>query len=260
VADPALVERALHPTVEIPRAQPPLEALPAQLTPSESWPESLRDVVTRRVAELVDFQGRKLALRYLKLVEHVVDQEKSVTAGSELLVTEACARGCFSLMATKDEYEVARLHLLAEEQESFHRAFPGARRVYMLKPPLLTSLGLKRKIKPVRSARPAFTILRAGRRLRGTPLDVFGWTAERRSEHRFLAEYLQNVDRAMILLAPETFNEVLAVVDSANQVHGYSHVRQASIAKARTEVEGVFATLLRQPAELEGQRSYSSPA
>jgi indolepyruvate ferredoxin oxidoreductase len=260
VADPGLVEQALHPVAESPPLLHPIVALPAQLTLNESWPELLRQVVSRRVTELVAFQSKKLALRYLKLVEHVAEQEEAAIGNADLMVTEAFARGCFSLMATKDEYEVARLHLLTEEQEAFETAFPGARRVYLLKPPLLAALGLKRKIKLVRSARPAFTILRGARRLRGTPFDVFGWTEEHRFERRFFAEYLQNVDQVMTYLSPETVAEVLAVVDSANRVHGYSHVRRASIATVRSEVEGLNAALLSRSAKHEGERSYSTPA
>ena len=100
--------------------------------------------------------------------------ERSATADPQLPVTESFARGLFALTAVKDEYEVARLHLLDEEQEAFARAFPGARPVYLLKPPLLARLGLRRKIKLVRTARPAFRLLRAGRHLRGTPFDLFG--------------------------------------------------------------------------------------
>jgi indolepyruvate ferredoxin oxidoreductase len=260
VADPELVERALHPVVEKRPTLNQFEALPEELTPSRHWPEPLRQMVARRVTELIAFQGRPIALRYLKLVTGVAEKEEAALAGPAGVITEAFASGCFSLMATKDEYEVARLHLLAEEQASFESAFPGARRVYLLKPPLLAALGLQGKIKLVRSARPAFTVLRAARRLRGTPLDLFGWTAERRSERRFFAEYLQNVDRVISHLSPETVADVRAVVDSANRVHGYSHVRQAGMASVRAEVEESIAALLGRSAPYEAQPLYSAPA
>ena len=123
-------------------------------------------------------------------------------------VTETFARGLYALTAIKDEYEVARLHLLDEEREAFATAFPGARPVYMLKPPLLAHLGLQRKIKLVRSARPAFHVLRAARHLRGTPFDPFGWTAERTGRTAFLAEYLSWVALALEHLTPATVDAV----------------------------------------------------
>jgi indolepyruvate ferredoxin oxidoreductase len=241
VADPTIVSRALesgnavgasgadrHPTA-------PVE-LPAGLRPDETWPRALQDVGALRSAELVAFQNARLARRYVEGVRAVVAKERAGTGAGELPVSEAFARGLYALMATKDEYEVARLHLLPAEQDSFARAFPGARPVYMLKPPLLASLGLKRKIKLVRTARPAFGLLRAARHLRGTPLDVFGWSAEHRAERRFLTEYLSVVDTALHQLTPDSVDTVLSVVDGANRVHGYSHVRHASIIAVRAEV------------------------
>jgi indolepyruvate ferredoxin oxidoreductase len=137
------------------------------------------------------------------------------------------------LVAVKDEYEVARLHLLPAEQKAFERAFPGSRRVYMLKPPMLARLGLRRKIKLVRTARPAFRLLRSGRRLRGTPFDVFGWSAERRHQRQFLAEYLDWVQTALALLTPANVAAVDRIIDTANDVRGYSHIRQANMATVR---------------------------
>jgi indolepyruvate ferredoxin oxidoreductase len=103
----------------------------------------------------------------------------------------------------------------------------------MLKPPLLARFGLRRKIKLVRSARPAFRILRAARHLRGTPFDPFGWTAERKAERQFVAEYLSWVAVALDHLTPATVDAVRAIVDAGNDVHGYAHVRQSSIAAVR---------------------------
>ena len=158
-------------------------------------------------------------------------------------MTASFARGLYALTAVKDEYEVARLHLLDEEQEAFGRAFPGARPVYMLKPPLLASLGLRHKIKLVRTARPAFRLLRSGRHLRDTPFDPFGWSAERRGERRFRDEYLAWVAIALAHLTPATTDAVRAIVDLANDVHGYAHVRQASIVNVQAQAARQLAAL-----------------
>jgi indolepyruvate ferredoxin oxidoreductase len=245
VAEPDLVAGALTPSEEAP-AHRPATVLPGHLEPDASWPDPLRAVARRCTSELVAFQGTRLARRYLDQVRRLAERESAVGGDANLAVTEAFARGLFALTAVKDEYEVARLHLLDEETEAFEKAFPGARRVYLLKPPLLATLGLKGKIKLVRSARPSFALLRAARRLRGTPFDVFGWTAERRAERRYLGEYLAVVETAMAHLTPDSSDAVRALVDSANQVHGYSHVRQASMARVRADVT-------RQLKELTGQ-------
>jgi indolepyruvate ferredoxin oxidoreductase len=242
VALPETLAEALAPTVHDPPA-PPATEVPADLEPDADWPEALRQLVRLRVAELIAFQSTGVARTYLKRVAEVAGTERSASGDPQLSVTASFARGLYALTAVKDEYEVARLHLLEEEQQAFARAFPGARPVYMLKPPLLASLGLQRKIKLARSARPAFHLLRAGRHLRGTPLDPFGWSAERRGERRFHDEYLSWVDIALGHLTPATADAVRAVVDLANDVHGYAHVRRASIARVRAEATRQLAAL-----------------
>ncbi|HWE65226.1 MAG TPA: indolepyruvate ferredoxin oxidoreductase family protein [Acidimicrobiales bacterium] len=236
VAQPSLVADALAPPEARPDHRPP-HPLPADFTPDGSWPEALRQSVEIRTAELIAFQSARLARDYLQRVRRVAEREFQATDDPLRPVTQAFARGLFALMASKDEYEVARLHLLPEEQEAFARAFPGARRVYLLKPPLLAALGLKGKIKLTRSARPAFTLLRTARHLRGTPLDVFGWSAERRAERQFLDDYLEVVETALGHLTPVSAGAVEALVDLANNVHGYAHIRSASMAAARQRAD-----------------------
>jgi indolepyruvate ferredoxin oxidoreductase len=242
VALPEALTEALSPTVDDPPTRPATE-VPADLEPDADWPEALRQLVRSRVAELIAFQSTGVARTYLRRVAEVAGTERSASGDPQLPVTASFARGLYALTAVKDEYEVARLHLLEEEQQAFARAFPGARPVYMLKPPLLASLGLQRKIKLARTAKPAFRLLRAGRRLRGTPVDPFGWSAERRGERKFHDEYLSWVAIALEHLTPATADAVRAVVDLANDVHGYSHVRQASIARVREEATRQLAAL-----------------
>jgi len=242
VATPDVVADVLAPADEPTRVEP-VRRVPPHLEPAPEWPDALRRVVSVRVAELIDFQSERVARDYLERVRDVAGREQAATNDPLFRVTEMFARGLYALVAVKDEYEVARLHLLDEEQGAFASAFPGARRVYMLKPPLLARFGLRRKIKLVRSARPAFRLLRAGRRLRGTPFDIFGWSAERKDEGKFLADYLAWVTTALEHLSPTTVEAVCAVVNAANEVHGYSHVRRAGMTEVRARAAEKLAEL-----------------
>src|SRR5690606_11554396 len=117
------------------------------------------------------YQDRRYAARYADDVERVRAAEERAVPGSTELA-EAVARNLHKLMAYKDEYEVARLSLdpaLAAEVEA--RFGAGARYAWKLHPPVLRALGLQRKITLGRWATPVFRLLRAMRRLRGTPLD-----------------------------------------------------------------------------------------
>jgi indolepyruvate ferredoxin oxidoreductase len=238
VATPEVVAGALAPPPTGVAGSLGERSLPPRLEPDASWPEGLQGVTRLRVGELIDFQSTRVAVHYLDQVRRVAEQELQALGNFSGGVTEAFARGLYALTAVKDEYEVARLHLLPEEQEAFRQAFPGARPVYLLKPPLLARFGLQRKIKLVRSATPAFRFLRAARHLRGTPFDLFGWTAERRAEGQFLSDYLSWVAVALDHLTPLTADAVRAVVNAANDVHGYAHIRHASSAAVRATVAG----------------------
>jgi indolepyruvate ferredoxin oxidoreductase len=244
VARPDLVDLALAPPGSVASPEPAWP-LAADLQPDPSWPVTLQQVIRLRVAELVEFQSRRVARDYLQRVVHAAGRERAACPDSPLVVTETFARGWYALLAVKDEYEVARLHLLDGERASFARSFPGARPAYLLKPPLLASLGLRHKITLVRSAPVAFRLLRAGRHLRGTPFDLFGWSAERRAERGFRAEYLGWVATALDHLTSANADVARRVVQSANDVHGYAHVRRASIATVRAAAAQSLAELTR---------------
>ncbi len=61
-------------------------------------------------------RARRYARRYVDDVVAVARAERERGAPGETAIAEAYARGLFKLMAYKDEYEVARLHLDAVEQ------------------------------------------------------------------------------------------------------------------------------------------------
>ena len=143
----------------------------------------------RRAAELIDYQDARLAGRYLDLVSAAARADAAGGAAAGL--TEAVTDGFFHLLAYKDEYEVARLHLLPEFDAALAAAVPGRRGVrYQLHPPVLRALGLHSKIGiPAPLARPAFRALRAMRRVRGSKADIFGYSRVRRTERQLAADY-----------------------------------------------------------------------
>ena len=105
------------------------------------------------------------------------------------------ARQLFKLMAYKDEYEVARLHLDAVERAKLDAEFGADAKIYfMLHPPLLRSLGLERKLKLGAWFVPRSPLYRM-RRLRGSRLDPFGKAKVRRVERELVGEYERLISR-----------------------------------------------------------------
>ena len=138
--------------------------------------------------ELTEYQSEKYADDYVAFVRDVAAVEQERAPGSTA-IAESVARHLFKLMAYKDEYEVARLHLAALPAEGkfwFH-----------LHPPILRAMGLKRKIKLGRWFVPAFRMMRAMRGLRGRWLDPFGHAKVRRVERELIGEYRALVERSL---------------------------------------------------------------
>ena len=162
IADPLAVQMTLAPTA------PP------------DTPLSFAELVEARAADLVAYQNAAYARRFRDLVARVEADERVRAPSEDRPVATAYARGLYKLMAYKDEYEVARLHLDPAENAKLAEEFGAqAKTRVMLRPPVLRSVGIRRKIGLHSTARPAFRMLRAARRLRGTALDPFGRTVIR---------------------------------------------------------------------------------
>jgi len=176
----------------------------------------LRRLLEVRVDDLIGYQSAAYARRYAEDVMEV--------AATDPELAEPYARGLHKLMAYKDEYEVARLHLDAVERAKLAAEFgPGAKVRFLLHPPLLRALGVKRKIKLDRWFVPAFRLLRAGRRLRGTPLDIFGLPRVRRVERALIDEYRELVRTVATVEAAEL----------ADVVRGYEDIKLRNVEQFR---------------------------
>jgi indolepyruvate ferredoxin oxidoreductase len=203
----------------------------------------LRRVAELRVPELIAYQDADWARRWAELVRrvHVAEQERT-PGHSEL--AEAVARQLHKLMAYKDEYEVARLHLDAVERAKLDAEFGDDAKVYfMLHPPLLRALGLKRKLKLGRWFVPAFRVLYRMRRLRGTRLDPFGRAEVRRVERELIEDYEAMVAESLTLLTPETHDAVVDLLELPDLVRGYEEIKLRNVTLYRKRAEASLKRL-----------------
>ncbi|MDR7406139.1 MAG: hypothetical protein QN199_05080, partial [Armatimonadota bacterium] len=205
--------------------------------------EESRRLLAVRVGELVDYQDARYAAEYLDFVLRVADRERQVVGRTGPL-THAVARSLFKLMAYKDEYEVARLYLREEFWQHLQRTFPGYRRVrFHLHPPLLRAVGVRRKVAVGPWALGLFRLLRALRRLRGTPLDPFGYLRVRREERELVRWYRGLVERALQALRPDTYVQVVELAAAPEAIRGYEDVKRRHAAKAVERAEESLARL-----------------
>jgi indolepyruvate ferredoxin oxidoreductase len=202
----------------------------------------LRRLLEIRVPELLAYQDARYALRYAHAVARVATAERARSGST--IVAEAYARGLFKLMAYKDEYEVARLHLDATERARVAERFGDAAKVeILLHPPLLRAVGMQRKLRVGPWARPALRALHGARRLRGTPLDPFGRTEVRRVERGLVAEYTALVDEALEHLREDNAAQVAEVAALADVVRGYEQLKLRSVERFRSRGRELLAGL-----------------
>ncbi|HEY6624123.1 MAG TPA: indolepyruvate ferredoxin oxidoreductase family protein [Acidimicrobiales bacterium] len=255
VIDPAAVESALTPTA------PPVPAPPASVRAQlASAPAVLVDLLELRVADLAGYQSAAYARRYLDEVLRAARIEGERTGDPAFPVTIAFAHGLHKLMAYKDEYEVARLHLDPAQQMALSAEFgQGASTNVLLQPPVLKAIGLRRKIHLGPAARPAFWMLRAGRHLRGTPFDLFGWSRMRRTERALVSEYCALVTWSLGQLTPATAGLVTDIAALADEIRGYEDVKRRSIDRFRSRSGELVALLARRSGTGPGKPSHRWP-
>ncbi len=197
---------------------------------------SLDEVITRRVEFLTGYQDSAYAAQYRAFVEKV-RQAESPLGGTKL--TEAVARYLFKLMAYKDEYEVARLHTDAAFTKKLADMFEGdVKLVHHLAPPLMAKVNDKGEL--VKQAygpwmRSAFGLLAKLKGLRGTALDPFGRTEERKTERALIGEYRACIEELLRTLSAANLAQATEIARIPEEIRGYGHVKARHLAAARAK-------------------------
>ncbi len=213
----------------------PEQALKALGETVVAMPEGT-DPVEMRAAHLAKYQNARLARKYRKRVAAAEAVDPGFGA--------ALARGYHKLLAYKDEYEVARLHreTLADAVEQH---FSGVRAMrFHLAPPILGKKDASGR--PVKSEfgpwmMKAFGLLARLKFLRGTPFDLFGYTAERKMERALIREYVRTMKEVQAGLTPETRDIAIQLAELPLEIRGFGHVKQAAAEKAAKRREALLA-------------------
>ncbi|AUH35089.1 hypothetical protein CUV01_00005 [Paracoccus tegillarcae] len=196
-------------------------------------PDHVEDPIAYREARLVDYQGKGLVKKFRKLVDSAPEE-----------LREPVASGYYKLLAYKDEYEVARLHLTTADQVAAQ--WDGDVKLsFHLAPPMLPGKDaegrpLKREFGPW--VLTAFKALAAMKGLRGTPFDVFGYFPERRRERAMIRDYRATMEEVIAKVTPATMPIAVELAELPLSIRGYGLVKD----KAADEAEARRAELLEQ--------------
>jgi indolepyruvate ferredoxin oxidoreductase len=211
---------------------------------------SLDEIVAHRTGLLTNYQNARLARRYRRLVDQV--REAADKGGFGEALPRAVAINYAKLLAYKDEYEVARLFSDGNFEKQLNEAFEGDYRIsFNLAPPILNS-GVDPQGRPKkRSFGPgmmkAFRLLAKLKGLRGTPFDVFGYSAERRMERDLIAGYEKDVATVLGLLSPANAEIAAELLSLPDRIRGYGPVKEKAVADAKARYAQLAADLANPP-------------
>ncbi len=234
--------RAAHdlPSVEKLFASAQVISMPA---PRQGVPE----LVARRVAFLTDYQNAAYARRYEGFVNRVQQAESAL---GKTLLTQNVAKYLFKLMAYKDEYEVARLHTDRSFHDKVQAMFEGDFKLnYHLAPPMIAKKNDKGELQKQKFGPwmlTAFKVLAKFKGLRGTALDPFGHTEERKMERALIVQYQTSIEEVLQTLDAGNHAAAVDIARIPELIRGYGHVKARNVEMAQSQWTEAMAAF-RQP-------------
>jgi indolepyruvate ferredoxin oxidoreductase len=170
------------------------------------------------------YQSRSYAARYTTFLARLTNPALRETASGYL----------YKLMAYKDEYEVARLLTSRTFLQSVREMWEAPAKIsFNLHPPLLRRFGLRGKIELGPWSRIPLRVLAGLRFLRGTPFDIFGYSAHRRMERSLAGWYEKLLLQVQEHLSDENLPLALEIAALPGQIRGYESIKERSVAEVK---------------------------
>jgi indolepyruvate ferredoxin oxidoreductase len=240
--DPAAVETLIKPAPEV-------------MSDARRLSQSLDEMVARRSTFLAAYQDAAYAARYRGWADRAKTIEAARAPGKSGFA-EAVARYLFKLMAYKDEYEVARLYSDGSFIKQVHNELGGERlRFHVhLAPPLLAPVnkatGEPRKLTFGPWIFPLFKLLAKCKFLRGTPLDPFGYSRERKTERRLVHDYETMLAEVLAKLNDGNHHIAVGLAAIPEKIRGFGHVKMRHLKAAKADEAALLEQFRAGPAPL----------
>ncbi len=220
-------------------------------TPQDAVPDNRRlsvdldEAIKRRVGYLTAYQDAAYAQRFAAAVDRVRKVEAERVPGSDAL-TWAVVRNLHKLMAYKDEYEVARLYTDTGFLERVAGMFEGSWKLrFHLAPPLIARADPVTGEPEKRSYGPwmlrAFRLLARLKFLRGTRLDPFGHTTDRREERQLIVDYEARLGQLLEGLTADNHATAVAIASIPDRIRGFGPVKARFLRHAKARENELLA-------------------
>ncbi|NND82103.1 MAG: indolepyruvate ferredoxin oxidoreductase family protein [Gammaproteobacteria bacterium] len=198
----------------------------------------LADIVDFRAADLAAYQNQAYADQYRESVAAVQAREQKLLGEGSERVSIAAAKALHRVMAYKDEYEVGRLYSDGRFQKQLKSAFTGSYKLKLhMAPPLFSKRDpdtghlIKREFGAWML--PMFKMLARLKGLRGTALDIFSYSAERKMERGLITELQETIEIVMAELSEDNAEHAIEIINLALSVRGFGHVKHKNYEQYR---------------------------
>ncbi|MGI9249843.1 MAG: indolepyruvate ferredoxin oxidoreductase family protein [Pseudohongiellaceae bacterium] len=202
-------------------------------------------IVADRYERLCAYQNSAYADDYKAFITTIRTQEHKLfgegqAEGQAELLSQAVSRNLYKLMAYKDEYEVARLYTDGKFMEKLNAAFSGNMKLqFHMAPPLLAKkdpiTGRLKKMALPHFTFHLFKLLAKLKFLRGSRLDLFGYSEERRQERQLIADYKECMQSLLQDINADNYESAVQLANLPEKMRGFGIVKTDNIKKAEHE-------------------------
>ena len=210
--------------------------------------------IARRVKDLEAYQNAGYARRYEEFIKKAALAEVAVAPNSNCEFSVAVSKAYYKLLAIKDEYEVARLHTDGRFRSALNEAFENGGKIkFHLAPPLfskkdpVTGHPVKHEYGPW--IMPVLSLLARLRVIRGTALDFFNKTPERRREQQDILDYETLITSVNTRLTKANYDTAVELAKLPLYLRGFGHIKD----QAREKMLGKKIELMQQFSEPDKQ-------
>ena len=197
--------------------------------------KSLSDRIDFRKKHVESFQGKSLSKKYIDQVDSFKDQE----------IKEAVAINYHKVLAYKDEYEVARLHLGTHRKVA--EKFENVRKIkFHLAPPLITKEGKNGRAKKIEFGEftiHIFKVLAWLKWLRGTKFDIFSYSKDRRLDLDLIKQYQNDLQFVKKLNLDQDKELILELLNVPSSIKGFGIVRRKNYEAASVQRKNLLEKL-----------------
>ncbi|MGY0217525.1 indolepyruvate ferredoxin oxidoreductase family protein [Endozoicomonadaceae bacterium StTr2] len=228
--------------------------------PKVSRELTLDQRLTRNVSYLTDYQNQQWADGYSKLIADVQAAEQKIAGHDESLpLTQAAVRQLFRLMSYKDEYEVARLYTQTDFLKQVEETFEGDYKLnFYMAPPIfngkLDGRGrpVKRRFGP--GMLKSLKVLAGMKGLRGSALDPFKHSADRKLDRQLLASYQELLRKLITELSQDNYQTAIELANIPAEIRGFGPVREKSAGQAEAR-QNILLQRFKQPSVQSASRT-----